>query len=118
MPDLSLDAADEAATRLWVANQQRELNPLTPAQEEATRLWLASLDRERYATTKPQPKVEPVVVLQTIEVPGKPAEIDKKELRLRDKAMFHAGRFAAGARDQEAVDGNKKIAGYINGKRK
>jgi hypothetical protein len=110
-----MDNQTEAA-RLWVANQQRELTPLTPAQEEATRLWLASLERERFTRyTKP---VEPVLVVQTIEVPAKPAAAEKKTQRQRDKVMFHAGRFAAGARDTEAAEANRLIASYINGRRK
>lgn len=116
---LDLSPAQDEATRLWIANQQRELNPLTPDQEAKTRLWLASLEMERTDRSYLKPKtVEPVVVVQTITVPGKPAEVDKKAQRERDKAMFHAGRFQEGARDEAAIEGNRKIGGYINGKRK
>lgn len=104
---------------MWVANQQREQNPLTPAQEEATRLWLAALERERFHQYKPAPKpVEPVLIVKTVEVPGKPAEVDKKAQRVRDKTMYHAGRFAAGSRDPEATEANRLIGSYINGRRK
>ena len=110
------------ATRLWVANQQRELRPLTPEQEAATKLWLASLEMERTDRSylrkpAPKPAAEPVVIVKTVTVPGKPAEVDKKAQRTRDKVMFHAGRFAGGARDPEATEANRLIGSYINGKR-
>lgn len=118
---LELTDAQAEATRLWVANQQRELAPLTPEQEAATRLWLASLERERFAPV-PRKPVEPVVVVKTVEVvkevPSKAAVLDKKAQRDRDKAMYHAGRFAEGARDEEATAANRIIAAYINGKKK
>lgn len=83
--------------------------------------WFLELERERYNTAWKTPKqVEPVVIVKTVEVvrKTKAAEVDKKAQRKRDKIMYHAGRFAAGMRDKEAVEGNKLMASYINGKLK
>jgi hypothetical protein len=80
-----------------------------------TELWLLELERERFDTSWRQPKPEryaptaPIVVKAT-----KPA--DPKLQRERDRIMFHAGRYAAGVRDQEAIDANSRVGGLINGK--
>lgn len=84
--------------------------PKTPGE-----LWLLELERERYDTSwrNPKPLHAPteVIVRQV-------AAVDKKAQKTRDNIMFHAGRFAAGARDQQAIDANSKIGGLINGKGK
>lgn len=81
-------------------------------------LWLLELEMERFSTAwkqKPaEPAPQPTVVVQKVFT----GEVDKKAQRERDKVMFHAGRYAEGARDEEATAANAKIGGYINGKRK
>ena len=72
--------------------------------------WLAQLEQERYSTAYRTPKPEPeprVVYIST-----KP-KVDKKAQRQRDTIMFQAGRYAAGARDPEAIAGNAEVARII-----
>lgn len=91
---------------LWVVNMTK-----TPAQ-----LWLMELERERFDTSwrnqKPPERYapsQPIIVKQQIVAPA----VDHKAQRERDQIMFHAGRFAAGSRDEEATAANAKVGKLI-----
>lgn len=81
---------------------------LTPGE-----LWLLELERERYDTTwaaKPTQTFQPQIVFV-------PERQNAKKQRERDQIMFHAGRYAAGARDTEATSANAKVAALIEGRK-
>lgn len=80
-------------------------------------LWLLSLEAERYDTSWRKPKPveryappQPIIVKQNI------VQMDPKAQRERDQIMFHAGRFAAGARDDESIAANLKVGKLIHKK--
>lgn len=76
--------------------------------EEQIKKWLTSLEAERNDLSyriKPAP---PVVTPQ----------IKKINNRYRDGVMFHAGRYAAGARDPEAVTGHRKAERILKAEQK
>ena len=79
----------------------------TPKELQA---WLASLEAERHDRSYLKPATrsyQPEVIYR-----DKP--IDHRQ---RDSAMFHAGRYAEGARDLEAVRANKTVAKLLKGKK-
>lgn len=73
---------------------------------ENIKSWLLSLERERYDTTwkNPKPVEKPTFVQPT------PAG-----QKLRDQTMYHAGRYAAGARDKQAIKASVDVNRYIGG---
>lgn len=76
-------------------------------------LWLLALEAERHDMSwkNPQRKEQhaPVEVIVR-------RELDPREQKKRDRTMFHAGRFAMGARDDDAIRGNIEAAKLINKK--
>lgn len=77
--------------------------------------FLLTLERERLDTSWRTPKFDRYA-------PKEPAKARKqglksevtKQRRNRDRIMFHAGRYAAGARDEEAINANKQLPTLIN----
>lgn len=69
--------------------------------------------KKKPAEEKKTPTPLPVKTERVVIYKDKP---EPKQQRARDKAFYHAGRFAMGARDSNAIAGNKAIAGLINGK--
>jgi hypothetical protein len=85
----------------------------------AAELWLLELERERNSIAyrkKPeiQEEQKPIIkqVTKTIvkEIPE-----DPKKRQLRDSIMYHAGRYSAGIRDAEAINGFKKMTELLTG---
>lgn len=72
--------------------------------------WLTSLEAERHDRSYLQPgksKHQPEVIY-----------LEKRvDYRKRDNIMYHAGRYAEGARDNQAIRANKK-AGLLIGRSK
>lgn len=86
----------------------------TPAE-----LWLLELERERLDTSWRAPKprksyepTQPIIVKQQVTKPA----VDPKAQKNRDRTFFHAGRFAMGARDDDAIRGNLEAAKLTNQK--
>lgn len=76
---------------------------LSPEKAEQVKLWLASLEMERTSNawrTKPTRQADPRVITQVVTKKVYPT---RREREARDKMLFNAGRFAAGARDKAAV---------------
>lgn len=73
---------------------------------EELRLWLMSLEAERHDATWRHPamnKFEPQIVY-----------VDRPiNTRYRDNVMFHAGRYAEGARDQKAIKAHARAQKLI-----
>ena len=91
-----------------MASPQRQMTP--------GELWLLELERERYDRTyaTPRNRYEPQVATITRVVKTKaPTSQEQKE---RDRVMFHAGRFAEGARDEEATNANRMVGKLIHQK--
>lgn len=92
-----------------MAAPQREM---TPAE-----LWVLELERERNDRSYLTPRYnryEPQVATVTRVVKTKaPTSQEQKE---RDRVMFHAGRFAEGARDEEATNANRMVGKLIHKK--
>lgn len=72
--------------------------------------WLLALERERHDLSYLNPK--PVQV-ETVFV-TKP--VYPKSREARDKLMFNAGRYAAGARDATAIAAHEKLERELEGK--
>lgn len=92
-----------------MAAPKREMTP--------SELWLLDLERERNDRSYLTPRYnryEPQVATITRVVKTKaPTSKEQKE---RDRVFFHAGRFAAGARDTDALEANNKIGKLIHQK--
>lgn len=79
--------------------------------QTAQEFWMA-LEAERNDLTYLKPARNryeppaPVVVTRVVAV-------SEKKQQARDRAMYHAGRYAEGARDQEALDGHKEATKLI-----
>lgn len=67
--------------------------------------WRTSRPVERFA---PEARKPPVI-------PRKPKAANVLSQKERDQIMYHAGRFAEGARDEEAVEATKKVGKLIHG---
>lgn len=76
-------------------------------------LWLLELERERndisYRKLAPQAEQPQVKVKEVVRTVVKLKDVDPKEQQKRDQIMYHAGRFAAGVRDAEAINGFKNM---------
>lgn len=91
-----------------MAAPQRQMTP--------GELWLLELERERYdrSYAVPRNRYEPQIATITRVVKTQaPTSQEQKE---RDRVMFHAGRFAEGARDTDALEANNKISKLIHKK--
>lgn len=77
----------------------------------ATELWLANLERERTDRSYLDPEPRRVEVRF---VPQPAPKETKKKREARDKLMFNAGRYAAGARDKTACIANEQLEREIN----
>jgi hypothetical protein len=80
----------------------------------AAELWLLELERERHDMSwkngKPAERYappQPIIVKQRV------VAADPEAQKKRDRIMYHAGRFAQGARDQEAIDANLQVGKII-----
>lgn len=82
--------------------------------------WLLELERERLDSSWRRPPTfdryapteRPIATKQRLKT-----EVRKdasKQQRERDKIMFHAGRYAEGARDDEAVQAHLQVPNLIN----
>lgn len=78
--------------------------------EEEVKGWLLALEAERLDTSwrKPKEPNQPTVVYRDRPV----------DYQARDSIMFNAGRWAAGARDKEAMRANRLVAKLIKGNKK
>ena len=77
---------------------------MTPAEE---RTWLRALEAERFDQSwKVRTRHAPAPVTRVITREVQP---NPKKQAARDKVMFNAGRYAAGARDKAAQDADKAL---------
>jgi len=72
-------------------------------QRETDLFWMR-LEAERHDLTYKQPKADPQPEIVFVGV-----RETKRDREQRDKLMFNAGRFAAGARDKVAVAAHEKL---------
>lgn len=80
---------------------------------EEVQAWLMALEAERYDDTwRKRPATAHVC---PIPAPVEPAPSAHTQ-RLRDTAMYQAGRYAEGARDEEAIRGHLRVAKLLNKK--
>lgn len=84
--------------------------PKVKSAEETVQFW-QRLEAERYDQSWKQPKFSHVK-----KEPKKVRSVD--EQKERDRVMFHAGRFAEGARDVDALNANRLVGKYIYGSKK
>ena len=84
---------------------------------EQVQAWLMALEAERFDTSwRRKPQQSPQIPAQRAPAPTqttKPNKPSLEELRARydrDALFYHAGRFAAGARDEEATNAFKEMA--------
>lgn len=88
----------------------------TAAQVQA---WVLALEAERHDTSwrKPRPVVEryaPEAAKPPV-IPRKAKPESTVSQKQRDQIMFHAGRYAAGARDEQATQANAAVGKLIHG---
>lgn len=81
--------------------------------KKANKDWLLELERERHDKSYLKPKE--VGLTEYTKIVYRDKVVDH---RFRDNIMFQAGRYAMGARDAEAVNGQKVAANLINQKGK
>lgn len=67
--------------------------------------WRTPKPVARYAPPAAQPPV----------IPRRPRAVSQMAQKERDRIMFHAGRYAAGARDEEALEATQKVGKLIHG---
>lgn len=101
-----------------------ELNDFLTAQanmaalmtDKERRAWLLELERERLDQSWKtyRKKSEPTVLKETIFITKTESRATSaRRQRQRDQIMFHAGRYAMGARDEEAINASKKVGKLI-----
>jgi len=68
--------------------------------EAEIKAWLTSLEAERLDQSykRPPVKYQPEIIYREKKINN----------QVRDRIMYHAGRYAEGARDLEAIDGHRK----------
>jgi hypothetical protein len=82
------------------------MGTLTAAQE-----FMINLERERYDVTWRTPREKHAPPAPTVIV--RQRNVSAREQRTRDRIMFNAGRYAAGARDEEATTANQQVGKII-----
>lgn len=82
--------------------------------KKANKDWLMELERERLDQSWKQPPKETALTEYT-RIIYRDKAVDH---RFRDNIMFHAGRYAEGARDVEATNGHKVASNLLNKKGK
>lgn len=83
------------------------MQELSPGQE-----FLLMLERERYNVAhrvSAEPKIQVREVIRWQTKPCTKQHVSKKHLEERDRIMFNAGRYAAGARDATATAANDRL---------
>ena len=90
---------DEFAT--YLAGIQARRDAMTKPE---LRKWIAELERERRDQSWKKPRTAPVQVIRIVDKKPDPAKQAQ-----RDQIMFHAGRYAAGAKDKPAVNAQKRL---------
>lgn len=91
------------------------LNPIF-SEAEAFNLLL---NKERFnvahrVQAEPKPVADPTPVTRTIVKPCNRKHLTSKTQQERDRIVFAAGRFAAGARDTVAVEAHGKLMEMLN----
>jgi len=77
---------------------------------DKAKAFLLALEAERHDTSW---RIRPNRYEPTQPVIVKTKAVDKTEQQARDRAMFNAGRFSMGARDDEAVQGHLLVGKLI-----
>ena len=79
-----------------------------------------ALEAERHDTTwrtsKPVARYAPEAAKPPV-IPRRAKPVNELAQKERDRIMFHAGRYAAGARDAEALEATKKVGSLIHKKK-
>ena len=89
--------------------------PKTPAQVQA---FLMALEAERHDQSWRKPRLVERFAPEAPKapaIPRKPKPVNLVTQKERDQIMFHAGRYAAGARDEEATQATAKVGKLIHG---
>jgi hypothetical protein len=85
----------------------------------AAELWLLELERERNSISyRKKPEIQEdkkATVKKVVKTVVKEIPEDPKKRQLRDSIMYHAGRYSAGIRDAEAINGFKKMTELLTG---
>jgi len=77
--------------------------------------WLASLEQERFNVAHRKPaevKKEYIEVVRTVTKACNRTHVTEK----RDQIFYHAGRYAQGARDHNAVEAQEQLEHLLEGK--
>jgi hypothetical protein len=83
------------------------MTQLTPAEE-----FLLSLERERFNVayrTPAETKKEVVEVIRWQTKPCTKEHVTKRGTEKRDQIFYHAGRYAQGARDRNAIEAQEQL---------